>query len=72
MINYKLLSISLLAPFLSLAVVIRPIDVFSVPKRIKVAPYLFYKSKDTPPIRHNWKKEVVCLSDSPKCNKYGI
>lgn len=64
--NYRLFSISFKAPFLSFAVVIRPIEVFRDPRRINVAPYLFYKSNETPPIRQSWKKVFACLSDNPK------
>lgn len=39
--NYKLFSISLEADRLSLAVVIKPIELFIEPSKIKVAPYLF-------------------------------
>lgn len=52
-INYKLFTISFIPPFLSFAVVISPIALFIEPSRINVAPYLLYKSKDTPPILHN-------------------
>lgn len=39
--NYKLFSISFIAPLRSFAVVIRPIEVLRDPRRMKVAPYLF-------------------------------
>lgn len=52
-INYKLFTISFIPPFLSFAVVISPIALLIEPSRIKVAPYLLYRSKETPPIRHN-------------------
>lgn len=70
--NYILFSIIFIAPRLSFAVVISPIELFRDPNRMKVAPYLFYKSKDTPPILHSWKKELTCLSDSPKWSRKGI
>jgi hypothetical protein len=69
--NYRLFSISFIVPRLSLAVVISPIEVLRDPSRMKVAPYLFYRSKETPPILHSWKKEFTCLSDNPKCSRNG-
>ena len=39
--NYKDFSINFKLPFLSFAVVIKPIELFIEPSNIKVAPYLF-------------------------------
>jgi hypothetical protein len=36
------------------------------PNMIKVVPNLLYKSKETPPILHSWKNELVCFYESPK------
>jgi hypothetical protein len=65
-INYRLLSMSFKAPLRSFAVVIRPMEVLREPRRMKVAPYLFYRSKDTPPILHSWKNELIWRSERPK------
>ena len=59
--NYNVFPINLHADFLSFALVITPIQFFIEPNRINVDPYLFYKSKDTPPILQSWKNEVVCF-----------
>lgn len=39
--NYRLFSINFKAPLRSFAVVIRPIELFREPSKMKVAPYLF-------------------------------
>lgn len=70
--NYADLDINFNTFFLSLAVVIIPMVSLKDPNIMKVVPYLFYKSNDTPPILHSWKKELVCFYDSPKCNMNGI
>ena len=68
----NVLLITFIIPFLSFAVVITPNDDFIEPNNKKVDPYLFYKSKDTPPILHNWKKDAICFYDKPKCKRKGI
>jgi hypothetical protein len=70
--NSKLLSISFTLVFLSFAVVIKPKELFIEPRRMNVAPYLFSRSKETPPILQSWKKEFTCLSDRPKCKRKGM
>lgn len=71
MINYKLFDNNFNAVFCYRAVVMIPNDDFNDPNNINVAPYLFYKSNDTPPNLHSSKNDAVCLSDRPKCLKYG-
>lgn len=68
----KLFSNNLIEPFLSFAVVIRPMQLLRLPNKINVAPYLFYRSNDTPPILHSWKNELTCLYDNPKWSKKGM
>jgi len=65
--NSKQFNINFTIDFLSLAVVIIPTDYLKFPSKRNVEPYLFSKSKDTPPILHNWKNEFDCLYESPKC-----
>ena len=52
--------------FRSFAVVITPMVSRKEPNMIKVVPNLLYKSKETPPILHSWKNELVCFYESPK------
>lgn len=58
--------------FFYFALVITPMQFFIEPSNINVDPNLFYKSNETPPILHSWKKEVDCFSERPKCNRKGI
>jgi hypothetical protein len=69
--NSSPLSINLLQVYLSLAVVIIPIEFFNDPSKINVDPNLFYKSNEIPPILQSWKKDPICLSESPKCRING-
>lgn len=39
---------------------------------MNVVPNLFYKSKDTPFILHNWKNEFICFYVRPKWTINGI
>lgn len=70
--NYADFSTSFIILFLSFAVVITPTVSFNVPNMMNVVPYLFYRSNDTPPIRHSWKNELVCFYDRPKWSMKGM